>query len=289
MAVTQAKPRKEMDLATWRAELRRVPIKYCLCEDTEETEETRRTVLLDLIRFGPYDLDDPQYGCQGFDSLMLFRDLQDDYRELAFERKVYVMPSEEQWHWMFVALELRCFRVEKLDAGFEVYICGLSRKYKVVPPSLQSPVKRAGDNMQHAAKRQKMSDMKQTFRANEEQKEDQEHVTDSLYLMKNSEIPNQVKVGRSQDVTARRKNLDVSQNFNILVHADFPGYGHLEQKVHEALKDYQVKNVRGKEWFRCSVAHAMKAIASVMSPSDNEKEEEEEECLSPPSRGWEAW
>ena len=40
----------------------------------------------------------------------------------------------------------------------------------------------------------------------------------------------------------------------------------LERDVHEVLKDYQVKNVKGKEWFRCSVSHAMKAIASVISP-----------------------
>ena len=49
------------------------------------------------------------------------------------------------------------------------------------------------------------------------------------------------------------------------------------------LKDYQVKNVKGKEWFRCSVSHAMKVIASVISPASEidsvpDGKGEEEEC-----------
>ena len=111
----------------------------------------------------------------------------------------------------------------------------------------------------------------------EEQQEDQEHVTDSLYLMTNSLLPNDVKVGRSADVNSRRKNLEASQNFHILVHAEFPGYGYLERQVHDVFKNYQVKNVKGKEWFCCSVSHAMRAIASVMSPSSADGKEEE--CL----------
>ena len=100
----------------------------------------------------------------------------------------------------------------------------------------------------------------------QEQQEDQEHVTDSLYIMKNSMLPNSVIIGRSADVNARRTSLEASQNFNILVHAELPGYGYLEREVHDLLKDCQIKNVKGKEWFRCSVSHAMKAIASVVSP-----------------------
>ena len=70
----------------------------------------------------------------------------------------------------------------------------------------------------------------------------------------------------------------------------------LEREVHDVLKDYQVKNVKGKEWFICSVSHAMKAIASVISPASEidsvpDGKGEEEECFSPTSahRGWEGW
>ena len=83
--------------------------------------------------------------------------------------------------------------------------------------------------------------------------------------MKNTMIPNDVKIGRSVDVNTRRKSLESSQNFYIVTHAEFPGYGHLEQKVHNALKDIRVQNVRGKEWFRCTVGDAIKAIASIIS------------------------
>ena len=118
----------------------------------------------------------------------------------------------------------------------------------------------------HVAKRQKFATEKQTGQEDEEQLKDQEHVTDSLYVMTNSLLPNDVKIGRSADVNQRRKSLEASQHFNILVHAEFPGYGYLERDVHGLLKKYQVKNVKGKEWFRISVAHALRAIASIMLP-----------------------
>ena len=84
--------------------------------------------------------------------------------------------------------------------------------------------------------------------------------------MTNSLLPNDVKIGRSADVNQRRKSLEASQHFYIYVEAEFPGYGYLERDVHDLLKKYQVKNVKGKEWFRISVAHALRAIASIMLP-----------------------
>ena len=60
----------------------------------------------------------------------------------------------------------------KLGAEFEMNICGVRRKYKVVPPSLQNSVKRVarpGGNIQHAAKRQKVIQRS----GEEEQTEDQ--------------------------------------------------------------------------------------------------------------------
>jgi|AACY02.16.fsa_nt_gi hypothetical protein len=53
-----------------------------------------------------------------------------------------------------------------------------------------------------------------------------------LYVMQNSRTPGELKIGRSQDVEARRCALQRSQNFRMLVLAVFPQAGHIEGRVH---------------------------------------------------------
>ena len=126
-----ASRRKEMDLATWRAEVRRVPMNY-RCK-AETSQENTRSVLIDLVLTGPYEFVTPEEVYQELDELMLFKDLQDDYRQLAFERKVHEMPSIEQWHEVLVSCPARCLCV-KVGTESEMYICGMRRTYKVVYP-----------------------------------------------------------------------------------------------------------------------------------------------------------
>ena len=56
-----------------------------------------------------------------------------------------------------------------------------------------------------------------------------------LYVMQNSRIAAELKIGRSRDVEARRRSLQASQNFKMLVLAVFLQAGHIETSVHRIL------------------------------------------------------
>ena len=90
-----------------------------------------------------------------------------------------------------------------------------------------------------------------------------------LYVMQNSRIPGEVKVGRSMDVEARRRSLQRSQNFRMLVLAVFPQAGHIERCVHETLAYCRVPEevAAGREWFRCSPQTAFSAIGQALGES----------------------
>ena len=93
----------------------------------------------------------------------------------------------------------------------------------------------------------------------------QEMTGDNLYIMQNTRIPHEVKIGRSCDVVKRYRQLQVCQNFRITVHAVVQGCGKLESQVHKALKAVQVQKVPGKEWFRCTLTEAMRAITDLIA------------------------
>ena len=93
---------------------------------------------------------------------------------------------------------------------------------------------------------------------------------DSLYVIQNTRIPGELKIGRSVNVTQRCNNLHRCQNFSVRVHAEFPGYGHLERQIHEALKAVQVQDVPGTEWFLCSPAVAIGIIANLIALSESQ-------------------
>ena len=86
-----------------------------------------------------------------------------------------------------------------------------------------------------------------------------------LYVMQNSRISGELKIGRSQDVEARRRSLQCSQNFRMLVLAVFPGAGNIEGCVHEMLTYCRVtEEAAGREWFRCSPQTAFSAIGQAL-------------------------
>ena len=93
----------------------------------------------------------------------------------------------------------------------------------------------------------------------------QEMTGDNLYIMQNTRIPHEVKIGRSCDVVKRCFGLQSCQNSRITVHAIFQGCGKLESQVHAVLKAVQVQKVPGKEWFRCTPAEAMRTIAALIA------------------------
>ena len=74
---------------------------------------------------------------------------------------------------------------------------------------------------------------------------------DDLYVMMNSRIPDEVKVGRSYDPVSRAKNLQQSHNFVMQILRVYPGRGYLEPVLHRRLKLRKVTDEGdGQEWFR---------------------------------------
>ena len=91
-------------------------------------------------------------------------------------------------------------------------------------------------------------------------------VPGDLYMMQNSRIPGELKIGRSQDVEARRRSLQRSQNYRMLVLAVFPQAGNIEGCVHEMLSYCRVtEEAAGREWFRCSPQTAFSAIGQALA------------------------
>ena len=87
---------------------------------------------------------------------------------------------------------------------------------------------------------------------------------EDLYIMQNSRIPGEIKIGRSNNVPRRKKDLEQAQNFKMNVLTIFPGKGYLEKEVHKRLKDFQVTGCAGTEWFKCSFGEAVQAIDQVI-------------------------
>ena len=83
---------------------------------------------------------------------------------------------------------------------------------------------------------------------------------DDLYIMQNSRIPGEFKIGRSRDVRARQRDLQASQNYRMIVHAVYPEAGHLERRVHDILADCRVQGAPGTEWFKTTLSAAGAAV-----------------------------
>ena len=92
---------------------------------------------------------------------------------------------------------------------------------------------------------------------------------DDLYIMQNSRIPGEFKIGRAQDARARQKDLQASQNFHMIVHAVFPEAGHLEKRVHDILAAHRVQDAPGAEWFKTSLHTAAAAVVMAKDSDAN--------------------
>ena len=77
---------------------------------------------------------------------------------------------------------------------------------------------------------------------------------DDLYIMQNSRIPDEMKVGRSHDPAQRARDLGRSHNFRMQILKTYPSQGFLESTVHKRLHARKVTEGEGQEWFQVDVA-----------------------------------
>ena len=110
---------------------------------------------------------------------------------------------------------------------------------------------------------------------------------DHLYVMSpvGGRLHGLVKIGRSKNPTQRATELQDGQPYYMRIHALFWGYGHKEKKVHDALRQFQIRSAPGKEWFELPVFHACQAVSrtlfaggppvEIADVGDREDEEEE--------------
>ena len=87
---------------------------------------------------------------------------------------------------------------------------------------------------------------------------------DDLYIMRYSTNQKALKIGRSNDVQRRKRDLEGGHNFFMEVVAVFPGKGALERCIHARLKDKRSHTGAGTEWFNVSATEAMVCIGDVL-------------------------
>ena len=105
----------------------------------------------------------------------------------------------------------------------------------------------------------------QTQSSGEEAEEAEEDpaLLGSLYVLENSRIPGELKVGRSANPHRRARSMSVSHNFQLKLLATFPGEGRLEPYVHGLLAEHRVPG-SSREWFRVSRKRAFDAVSRAM-------------------------
>ena len=114
--------------------------------------------------------------------------------------------------------------------------------------------------------------------------------TSLLYLMGYEFDPCRtfgIKIGRTDNVAARVKDIEKGHNFRMKVLRVYRGLGNLEPLVHELLASKRMTQGAGTEWFDVSFATAMKAVslARAIGPGDDVQElasafSESESCSS---------
>jgi len=87
-------------------------------------------------------------------------------------------------------------------------------------------------------------------------------ILDDLYMMQYSFDSTTIKIGRSVDVERRRRGLEASHNFRLIVIRTFPRKGYLEKKIHRRLKQFRCIEGLGREWFRLSSGAGVKYVSS---------------------------
>ena len=114
-----------------------------------------------------------------------------------------------------------------------------------------------------------------------------------LYLMRYEFDPCQtlgIKVGRSENVSNRKLQLEEGHSFQMKILRVYPGCGHLEGQVHRLLATKRLTGGSAREWFDVSFDTAMLAVRMARdlcdSPSFSESEtmsshEETQPCKAP--------
>ena len=82
---------------------------------------------------------------------------------------------------------------------------------------------------------------------------------EDLYVMQYSTSP-AIKIGRSRNVEQRRRSLEISQNFFVMLVASWAGQGHIEPMVHKRLEMFRSSAGPGREWYNISADQAVTAI-----------------------------
>ena len=90
---------------------------------------------------------------------------------------------------------------------------------------------------------------------------------DHLYIMQNSRIPDEKKVGKSHDPNQRAKELGKSQNFRMQILKVYHCQGHLEATVHRRLKARKVTEGDGQEWFKIDLETLDTIVQGVIAES----------------------
>ena len=87
---------------------------------------------------------------------------------------------------------------------------------------------------------------------------------DDLYVMQYDFDDTRVKIGRSRDVEKRKRSLEASQDFQVVIRRVFHGKGPYEVVLHRALRKFRSKRGPGKEWFRLSSQEAERCISKTL-------------------------
>ena len=86
-----------------------------------------------------------------------------------------------------------------------------------------------------------------------------------LYVMTIAEHPGIYKVGRTDDVAARRRSINVGLFLTVQILAICENAGHLELPIHDLLAPYRMMSGNCREWFKCSVEHIHQTVMSVIN------------------------
>jgi len=73
-----------------------------------------------------------------------------------------------------------------------------------------------------------------------------------------------LKIGRSNKIDERARDLTAALPFDMVVLATFPGAGHLEEAVHEQLDAGRNTDSNAREWFRVPLPEALIVIAAML-------------------------
>ena len=85
-----------------------------------------------------------------------------------------------------------------------------------------------------------------------------------LYIMARSDAPGIVKIGSSQNVERRRRELEKGHTFKMVTLASFPRVGQFELRVHRKLDNVRVLTGTGREWYRISPSEAFQTVIDVV-------------------------